>query len=234
MRILGLCLLTGLSLSACVTINAPTDNTGSTSNNMTTQYPVEKALLNIYTQPRSETLYAVDGNEQLISKITVTPKGFISFEGRQLQAAETAYSTTVNGKLTNQFTSLNYFTLNPAKFYGFTNSAGQYSVATQTTTLPKMAKVGSASELITENVYRDSSKRQQVSMFTQGWTLSQASNDTAWFCLNTSADLLPNSNPVDNSSHCYTINAQGDILDSKLTINESTAKGIKTINYVRR
>ena len=232
MKTLGLCVLAGVSLSACVTIHTPIDGTGN--NNAVTQYPIETALLNIYTQPRSETLYAVDGNQRLVSKITVTPKGFMSFGGRQLQAAETAYSMTVNGKLASQSTSINYFTLNPAKFYGFTNSSGQYSQASQTTTLPKMAKVGSASELITENVYADSSKRQPVSRFTQDWTLSQASSNTAWFCLNTSGNLLATNNPIDGSSHCYTINAQGDILDSKLTINESTANGVRAINYVSR
>lgn len=233
MKVLALAVVSGLSLSACVTINPSIGGTDNSSN-MAAKFPVETALLNIYTQPRSETLYAVDGNEQLVSQLTVTPKGFMSFEGRQLQAAESAYLNTVNGKVVSQSTSVNYFSLNPAQFYGFTNSAGQYSVATQTKTLPKMARVGSASELITENVYSDSSKRQQVRKFTQDWTLSQASNNTAWFCLNTSADLLSNTNAMTVSSHCYNINAQGDILDSKLTINESTANGIKTINYARK
>lgn len=228
---LTLALVAGLGLSACVTINgAPMEDTGST----VTQYPIETALLNIYTEERTEKLYAVDNDQQLVSEIKVTPKGFMSFEGRQLQAAETSTLTTLNGKVVGNATDINYYTLSPLKFYGFTNNLGQYSVATQTATLPKQAKIGDARELTTETVYTDSSKRQEVSRFNQAWTLSQASSNTAWFCLNTSENRLANGKRKGSSSHCYNIDARGDILDSKLTVNQPNNNGIKTINYVRK
>ncbi|MGP4789402.1 hypothetical protein ACTXGJ_09785 [Psychrobacter sp. 1Y11] len=234
MKNLALAGLVGLSLSACVTINAPMDGMDNANDSVVTQYPIETALLNIYTRERTETLYAVDETKPLVSQIKVVPKGFMSFEGRQLQTAQMTTLTTTEGKVVGNAINLNYYSLNPLKFYGFTNNLGQYSVATQTATLPKRAQTGAASELLTETVYTDSSKRQQVSQFTQAWTLSQASNHTAWFCLNTSENQLTNGKHKGSSSHCYNIDAKGDILDSKLTVNQPTIDGTKTIHYLSK
>ena len=61
MKKLGLCVLVGLGLSPC----AGGMTTGGSPNNsvkqtVVTQYPVEAALLNIYTKPRSEKLINID------------------------------------------------------------------------------------------------------------------------------------------------------------------------------
>ena len=241
MKVLGLCLVAGLSVSGCVSItnnglpmggieDIIEGNTGP----IVTQYPVETALLNIYTRSRSETLYAVEDDQQIVSEIRVTPKGAMSFDGKSLQAAETSYVISWDGEVVSESKSLNYFTLNPVRFYGFTNDSGEYSIANQTTAMPKIAKIGDSSALITENVYSDSSKRKLIDKFSQAWSLSQASRNTAWFCMNTSGNLLLDSQAADVSSHCYKINAKGDLLDSKLTLSEPTNNGVKTITYTRK
>ena len=43
----------GLSLSACVTINAPM-GTGDSTSTMLTDYPIETAMLNIYTKSQHD------------------------------------------------------------------------------------------------------------------------------------------------------------------------------------
>ena len=71
--------LAGLSLSACVTINAPMHGMGDDNDNVVTQYPIETAFLNIYTQPRSERLYAKVDEQTIVADIKVTHKGATVF-----------------------------------------------------------------------------------------------------------------------------------------------------------
>lgn len=73
----------------------------------------------------------------------------------------------------NDNSRLYYITLNPLVFHDFTKDSGQYSIATQSAIIPKMASVGDSSTYLIENVYSDSSKSQQVEKFTQAWSLTQ-------------------------------------------------------------
>lgn len=226
---LGLSLITGLSACVSITNNEVALGGGP----VITEYPVETALLNIYTQPRTETLTEVDSVQSRTVNTKVTPKGVISFEGKRVQGAEFENVTTVEGNVISRSTSINYFSLNPARFYGYTDSSGEYSVATQTAEIPKVARVGDSGALLTENVYSDSSKRSQISRYQQSWSLTQASPATAWFCISTSQNLL--SNVSDGSTvECYNINAKGDILNSKATASIPTANGIETVTYTSR
>ena len=236
MKKLGLVIAVGLSLSACASMNNGTtvgnvgDNSQSNPNSVVTQYPIETAILNIYTTARSQKLVTVIDNQNVSAEIKVTPKGSMVFNGKQVQGAEMSTLNKSNNQVTAQSVSINYFTLNPLVFYGFTDSSGEYSIATQTTTIPKMAKVGDASPLITENVYSDSSKRKQIGRYNQSWSLTQDSNRSAWFCINTSANTLRNSDPSGTTAECYKINAKGDILDSTLTIKTAN----ETINFTSK
>ncbi len=238
MKNLALLIVAGCSISACVNISNnrlpdvvgfPTQQNGA----VVTEYPVETALLNIYTQPRTETLSAAEGEQNSVIDVKVTPKGTMTFEGKRVQGAERAYVTRVNGKVVSNSASTNYYTLNPTRFYGYTDSSGEYSVATQTADIPKVAKVGDSGALITENVYSDSSKRIQTSRYKQSWSLAQASPTTAWFCINTSQDLLAVSSDG-TTAECYNINAKGDILSSRTTISVPTSAGTQTVTYTSR
>lgn len=225
MKHLGLSVVAGLglSLSACVTINgAPMDTTGNTNQNIVTQYPVETAMLNIYTKARSQTLTATVDNQNIVADITVTPKGTMVFNGKQVQGAEVSTLTKSNKQVIDQSVSTNYYTLNPLMFYGFTSNSGEYSVATQSTAIPKTAKIGDNNQLITENVYSDSSKRSKTGVYNQSWSLMQDSSNTAWLCIDTSANKLLSVDPDGTTSECYKINARGDILSSRLTLNTPT------------
>ena len=233
MKTLGLCTLAALSLSACATgMNGGT--MGNTQNNVVTQYPVETAMLNIYTKARSDKLMATIGNQSASAEINVTPKGQMMFNNKAVQGAEVNTINKVNNQITDQSVAINYFTLNPLVFHGFTDSSGKYSLSNQTTTIPKMASVGSSSKLITETVYADSSMRKKIGTYNQDWSLTRDSNNTAWFCIETSGNLLLKVDPQGTSSECYKINARGDILDSKVTISQPANNGTNTVTFTSR
>ena len=233
MKKLGLLVAVSVGLSACAGgMNGGT--TPGNSNNIVTQYPVEAAMLNIYTKARSQSLVANVGNQKASADIKVTPKGSMVFNNKQVQGAEVNTINKVNNQVTDQSVAINYFTLNPLVFHGFTDSSGKYSISNQTTTIPKMATVGSSSKLITEDVYADRSMRKKIGTYNQDWSLSRDTNNTAWFCIETSANLLLSNDPNGSSSECYKINARGDILDSKVTISQPSTNGTKTITFTSR
>ena len=233
MKKLGLLVAVSVGLSACAGgMNGGT--TGGNSNNIVTQYPVEATMLNIYTKARSQSLVANVGNQTASADIKVTPKGSMVFNNKQVQGAEVNTINKVNNQVTDQSVAINYFTLNPLVFHGFTDSSGKYSLSNQTTSIPKMATVGASSKLIKEDVYADRSMRQKIGTYNQDWSLTRDSNNTAWFCVETSANLLLSNDPNGSSSECYKINARGDILDSKVTISQPSTNGAKTITFTSR
>lgn len=233
-KTLGLCIVAGLGLSACASgMNGGT--TGSTNqNNIVTQYPVEATLLNIYTKARSESLVATIGNQSASADIKVTPKGQMRYNNKSVQGAEINTINKVNNQVTSQSVAINYFTLNPLTFHGFSDSTGKYSVSNQITAIPKTATVGSSSKLIVENVYADRSMRNKIGTYNQDWSLTRDSNNTAWFCIDTSSNLLLNNDPEGTSSECYKINARGDILASKVTISQPSTNGTNTVTFNSR
>ena len=228
MKTLGLCIAAGLGLSACAS-GGTMGNTNS--NNIVTQYPVETAMLNIYTKQRSENLVATIGNQTASADIKVTPKGNMVFNNKKVQGTEINTINKVNNQITNQSVAINYFTLDPLVFHGFTDSTGKYSVSNQTTTIPKMATVGDSNNLITENVYTDSRMRQKIGTYKQDWSLTRDSNQTAWFCIETSDNMLAGGKAEGSSKECYKINAKGDILASKVTIAPPAGNGGQTITF---
>jgi hypothetical protein len=234
MKTLGLCMVAGLGLSACATgMNGGT--TGNTNpNNMVTQYPVETAMLNIYTKARSEKLVAIVGNQSASADIQITPKGSMRFNNKAVQGTEINTINKVNNRITDQSVAINYFTLNPLVFHGFTDSTGKYSLSNQTTIIPKMATVGDSNKLITENVYSDRSMSQKIGTYNQDWSLTRDTNNTAWFCIETSGNLLLYYDSAGTSSECYKINARGDILASKVTVSQPTADGTKTVTFTSK
>ena len=126
MKTLALCIATGLSLSACVTISAPMGSTNPYENTVT-QYPIETAMLNIYTKARSEQLVATVNNQRLSADIQVTPKGSMRFNNKMVQGAQISTVNKVNSQITEQSTAINYYTVNPLVFYGFTDNTGHLS-----------------------------------------------------------------------------------------------------------
>lgn len=229
MKTLGLYIAAALTLTACAT----SMNTGITSNNgsqTVTEFPVETALLNIYTKARADTLIPANDNQNTVLEIKVVPKGSMIFNNHQVQSAETTYTIKSDGIIDQQLISVNYYTLNPVKFYGFTDSLGLYSIAEQTADMPKMAAIGASSELITENVYNSSEQDVLVDSYTQSWSLSRASTDTAWFCISTLANPVTR-DPHSENSDCHLINAQGDLLSGKFMDTYLSDSGIKKIIY---
>ena len=235
MKTFAVAVAAGLSLSACVTINAPITSTGSDNNEAVTQYPIETAFLNIYTKERRDTLVAMVGSQQISADITVTPKGTMTFDSKQVQAAEVSTISKIDARITSETMSTNYYTLNPLIFHGYTDRSGEYSVSTPLNTIPKMAtpSADQSYPLLTENVYSDSSKTQKTALYRQNWSLTSDSRNSAWLCIDNSANLLSIS-PDGSTSECYRINVKGDILSSKVSINVPSNASIKTITLVNQ
>ena len=230
MKTLGLFTLAALGLSACAT---STNNSVvmNTPNKVVTQYPVETAILNVYTRVYSDQLYTLVDEQLVVINTKVTPKGAMVFNNKQVQGAEMVAITTVNDQVVDKSVGVNYFTLEPLVFHGFTSDVGEYSIATQTKPIPKIASIDDSSTYLTEEVYSDSSKRKKIKTYTQTWSLKRESNSTAWLCIESSENLLLSYDPDGTSTECYKINARGDILDSNVTINSTEANGTKKILF---
>ncbi|MGP5550004.1 hypothetical protein ACTXNE_04850 [Psychrobacter namhaensis] len=231
MKTIALCLLASLALSACTTaIN--TEITSNNSNQTVIEFPVETAMINIYTETRSEDLSTVVYDLKMAKEFTVMPKGTTVFNNQQVQSAEIVTLSKVEGQVVDNSVGVNYFTLNPLVFHGFTKDSGEYSIATQSATIPKVASVGDSSTYLTENVYSDSSKSQQVEKFTQSWSLTQATKDTAWLRITSSENLLVGSEPDGTVDEYYRINSKGDLLNSELNFTYQTQDGFEIIAYM--
>ncbi|WP_201608028.1 hypothetical protein [Psychrobacter okhotskensis] len=241
MKILALGVLLALGLSACTNglndglnnaANIKQVNRGGQTEELVTQYPVETAMVNIYAKASQEVLYTTIDEMKVSVAFDVIPKGMVTFAGKQVQASEMTSVTTINNQIVDKSIGMNYFTLEPLVFYGFT-SDDEYSLATQTAEIPKLANVGASSTFLTENVYTDSNKRKKVSRYTQGWSLAQATPNTAWLCINSSENLLLASDPDGTLSECYRITENGDIVDSSIENSYPTESGIKTMRLSR-
>lgn len=218
MKTFALLMVAGLSLNACTT---GTNNSVvmNTPNKIVTHYPVETAMLNVYTRAYSDQLYTLVDDQLVVINTEVTPKGATIFNNKQVQGAEMVSITTVNDQVVDKSVGINYFTLEPLVFHGFTSNVGEHSIATQTKPIPKIASIDDSGTYLTEQVYSDNSKRKKLKTYTQTWSLKRESNNTAWLCIESSENLLLSYDPDGTSTECYKINAQGDILDSNVTIN---------------
>lgn len=221
MKTLGLFILAALSLSACTTdmSNDAIVNKHVQTHEVVTQYPVEAAILNIYTKARSQALLSVIGGQEMVITNRIIPKGSTVFEGKQVQSAEKNTLIETDHHVVMNLSRNYYFTLTPLVFHGSIDSSDEYSVVTQMIPIPKTAKVGNSSKLTNENVYTDSSRRKKINTYTQTWFLADDSHSTAWLCIENSETLLFSDNPNSSATECYKINAKGDILDSNVTIN---------------
>ena len=233
MESLGLCILAVLSLGACTTgvSNNAVLNKLNQTHKVVTHYPVETAMLNVYTREYSDQLYTLIDEQLVVIDTKVTPKGAMVFNNQQVQGAEMVAITTVNDQVVDKSVGINYFTLEPLVFHGFTSDVGEYSIATQIKPIPKIARIDDSSAYITEQVYSDSSKRKKIKTYTQTWSLKRESHNTAWLCIESSENLLLSYDPEGASTECYKINAKGDILDSNVTINSIEANGDGTILF---
>ena len=227
MKTLGLCMLAVLSLSACATgmNNKAVLNKPDQTHKVVTQYPVETAMLNVYTRTYSDQLYTLVDEQLVVINTKVTPKGAMVFNNQQVQSAEMITITTVNDQVVDKSVGINYFTLEPLVFHGFTSDVGEYSIATQTKPIPKIASIDDSSTYLTEQVYSNSNKTKKIKTCTQTWLLKRESHNTAWLCIESSENLLLSYDADETSTECYKINTRGDILDSNVTINSTETNG---------
>ena len=221
MESLGLCILAVLNVGACATgvSNNVVLNKPDKTHKVVTQYPVETAMLNIYTKERNQELVSVVGEQEMVITNSVIPKISSVFEGKHVQSAEKNTLIETDHHVVMNLSRIHYFTLAPLVFHGFIDSSDEYSVATLTTPIPKIASIDDSSTYLTEQIYSDSSKSEKIKTYTQTWSLKRESNNTAWLCIESSENLLLSYDPDGTSTECYKINAKGDVLDSNVTIN---------------
>lgn len=101
MKTLGLCMLAALSLSACTT-GVNNSVVMNTPNKIITHYPVETAMLNVYTRAYSDQLYTLIDEELVVLNTKVTPKSATIFNNKQLQGAEMVTITIVNDQVVDK------------------------------------------------------------------------------------------------------------------------------------
>ena len=238
MKQLGLLVVVGfgLGLSACSSglMTGGSFNNNGVNQNVVTEYPVETALLNIYTKESKSTLSAIVYGHKESIEIQVTPKGAMVFENKSVQGAEESIIYRYDDEVVEESVGINYYTPDPLKFHGFTSSLGEYSIAETASTIPRMASLGMSGHMATENVYEDSSKRNKVEMYTQDWSLSAASPSSAWLCIDSSENMLMDSELTSATSECYEINAKGDILASKLSYLPPAGSSEPLVTYSSR
>ena len=164
MKTLGLCvaLELGLSASACGMHNGTASAKTNQNNEVVIDYPVETAMLNIYTKERSQELVSVVGEQEMVITNSILPKGSSVFEGKQVQSDERNTLIETDHHVVMNLSRIHYFTLAPLMFHGFIDSSDEYSVAIQTIPIPKIASIDGSSTYLTEQVYSDSSKSEKI------------------------------------------------------------------------
>ena len=231
MKVLGLCILAVLSLGACTTVINSSVLT-SLTNKVINQYPVERALINIYSKPSNDTLYIVDDKLQVASQLVTLPLGIVTFNGKQVHASRMTSITYVDNQDVKTSIEDNYYTFDPLVFHGF-SGAERYSITSQTQDIPKVATLGDSNTFLTENVYTDSSLNKKMGTYLKAWSLSKATNNRAWLCISRSANKLVATDagtPVD----CYVINPHGKVLDKRIEYTYPTSKGLRKDVYMKR
>ena len=232
MKTIAFCLLASLALSACTT-GIKSSSTINNPDSDVTQFPVETAVINIFTKEYSDSLYSLlPDKKSLEFDYKIIPKAASNFENQQVQSVQSISSTSIDNEVITRNIRMSYFTLNPFLFKGYTSSSGEYSVATQSAILPRVANVGSSGKSVAAIVYSDSSKSNQIRSYTEKWSLSKASQNTAWFCI----EELAHGNLAFKKKkiQCFEIDEHGDILDSKIIETYKTEGGVKTIEVISR
>lgn len=212
----GLCII-GLmmSLNTVTTASAElsTGNTLNTDTGFVPEFPVEAAMVNIFTQPRIERISTVvAGDSKPMHFFTKTTRGKDTlFEGLHLHNATMQQYISSELAAPFEFTTQHYFTLDPFKIYGFTADDGAYVISTDTNTLPKMASPDASSYWDLDETYDSSDKKQLLYKIKKYWTLTRIDNKTAWLCINHFEEplLLSNEKPF---YYCYSIDGRGNLL----------------------
>ena len=231
----GLCII-GLMMSLNTVATASAEpNTGNTLNTDTgfvTEFPVEQAMVNIFTQPRIERMSTVvEGESKPMHFFTKITRGKDTlFEDLHLHNATMQQHISSELAAPFEFTTQHYFTLDPFKIYGFTADDGTYIINTDTKMLPKMDRPNASSYWNLDEIYESSDKKQLLYKIKKYWTLKRIDNKTAWLCIN-HFEELPLSSNEKPFYYCYSIDGQGNLLGYQFSSTYLENDEVKDIKY---
>lgn len=145
--------------------------------------------------------------------IASTPTTDGVFLSQTYRRAIQTSSVVINGQPGPVASSTVYFTLAPATLVGGVDESGLTIFTTQGT-LPTAAVVGSSGPFTRADTYVSETNRTLLGQTLMGWSLEPDSATTAWGCL-----VYSGMDGVQFEKDCYRIDAAGNILGAKATMN---------------
>ena len=214
MKLLAGLVVSGVALTAQA---ATTEISAAAHDEVITQFPLEQAMVNIFTQPRIERMSVVwdDETKPTDSLIQITKGEDTFFEGRYLHQVTMQLNLSSELAAPSELTTQHYFTLDPFRIYGLTTDDGAYVVSTEINLLPKTARSGDSGAWYVYEDYYSSDAKKPLYKMKRHWSLSRIDDKTAWLCVHHAKEEPPSVIQKEYSYYCYSINAQGDLLDYK-------------------
>ena len=196
---------------------AATSVSATTHDDIVTEFPLEQAMVNIFTQPRIARMSVVLDDEtkptDFLIKITKGEDTF--FEGRYLHQVTMQLNLSSELAAPSELTTQHYFTLDPFRIYGLTADDDAYVVSTEINLLPKTARSGDSGAWYVYEVYHSRDAKKPLYKMKRHWSLSRIDDKTAWLCVHHAKEEPPSVIQKEYFFYCYSINAQGDLLDYK-------------------
>lgn len=200
---------------------AATSVSTSTHDDIVTEFPLEQAMVNIFTQPRIERMSVVFDDETKPTDflIQITKGEDTFFEGLYLHQVTMQQNLSSELAAPFELTTQHYFTLDPFRIYGLTADDGAYVVSTEINLLPKTARSGDSGAWDVYGVYHSRDAKRPLYKMKRHWRLSRIDDKTAWLCVHHAKEEPPSVVQKEHSYYCYSINAQGDLLDYKSVLS---------------
>ncbi len=184
-----------------------------------TTFPVAGAISSYVQASHTFNLSTTSNGNTFTAALTYTPGPSATFQGQTTASAMRSTTINQNGSLLASGSDTSYFIASPYQQIGSVNSSGQYTIDANPQPLPATASIGQNGPYDTQTTYSDSTLATPVSTSVNTWSLASASSTTAWLCANSAT--TPVSGTPFNEADCYQIDASGNVLGLKVTLQVS-------------
>lgn len=212
MKNLSLCLIAALTLSACASTTPDMSSTHQYSERLleAETYPVEAVLQKVATELDIAFKAETDGITLQISMIG-DEIGQTTFNNESVRYKDYKMVFLLDNEPLFVMPATIYYDTAPYRYKGAKTADSAISEVVKNTDLPKYATLDSQGIYADEIVYKDETKAERVSRNVFHWSLTKASDTTAWLCESIESDAI--SFDYDESGKaCYEIDKKGDIL----------------------